>query len=165
MPLGWSGRRWRLTLGAIAVSVLGLGPALGGARATLARASARGAVPKLIWGPVALPNGNSAFPIYHQLGVDVFQVDLNWADTAPSRPANPDDPADPAYRWPAQLDQAISEARRYGIKLCLLVQGTPRLGQRRPRQRLGTDQRRGLWRLPDGRGAPLSLGASLDDLG
>jgi hypothetical protein len=80
---------------------------------------------KLIWGPVDLPNGESAFPIYHQLGVNVFQIDLNWAQTAPSRPADPQDPNDPAYLWPAQLDQALSAAAQYGIKLCLLVQGTP----------------------------------------
>jgi hypothetical protein len=80
---------------------------------------------KLIWGPVDLPNGESAFPIYHQLGVNVFQIDLNWAQTAPSRPAHPQDPNDPAYLWPAQLDQALSAAAHYGIKLCLLVQGTP----------------------------------------
>jgi hypothetical protein len=98
-----------LLLGALAVA----GPA---------RAAA---VPKLIWGPVVLPNGNSAFPIYHRLGVNVFQVDLNWAQTAPARPADPRSATDPAYQWPAQLDQAVSQARRYGIAICLLVQGTP----------------------------------------
>jgi hypothetical protein len=80
---------------------------------------------KLIWGPVDLPNGKSAFPIYHQLGVNVFQIDLNWAETAPTRPTHPQNPQDPAYVWPAQLDQAVSAAPRYGIKICLRVQGTP----------------------------------------
>jgi hypothetical protein len=55
----------------------------------------------------------------------VFQVDLNWAQTAPTRPADPDSPSDPAYVWPSQLDQAISEGARYRIRICLLVQGTP----------------------------------------
>ena len=72
-----------------------------------------------------LPNGQSAFPTYHRLGVDVFQIDLNWAQTAPTAPTHPDDPSDPAYRWPSQLDQAIREAGHYGIRICLLVQGTP----------------------------------------
>ena len=85
----------------------------------------RAPVPKLIWGPVTLPSGESAFPIYHQLGVKVFQIDLNWADTAPSLPADAQNPNDPAYQWPAQLTLALSQARRYAIKICLLVQGTP----------------------------------------
>jgi hypothetical protein len=84
-----------------------------------------GPVPKLIWGPVTFPDGSSAFPTYHRLGVNVFQIDLTWAETAPSRPANPDNPSDPAYQWPAQLNQAIAQAARYHIKICLLVQGSP----------------------------------------
>jgi hypothetical protein len=80
---------------------------------------------KLIWGPVNLPSGQSAFPIYHQLGVQVFQVDLNWAQTAPSRPANPQDPNDPAYQWPANLSEAIRQAAQDRIQICLLVQATP----------------------------------------
>jgi hypothetical protein len=84
-----------------------------------------GPVPKLIWGPVTFPNGRSAFPTYHRLGVDVFQIDLNWAETATSRPADPDNPSDPAYQWPAELTQAIAQAARYHIKISLLVQGAP----------------------------------------
>jgi hypothetical protein len=80
---------------------------------------------KAIWGPVALPNGRSAFPSYHRLGVKVFQIDLNWADVATSRPADPEDPADPAYSWPAELDQAVAQAAHYGIRVCLLVQDSP----------------------------------------
>jgi hypothetical protein len=85
----------------------------------------RGPVPKLIWGPVVLPNGRSAFPTYHRLGVKVFQIDLSWAETAPTQPADTENPADPAYVWPAQLTTAVRQARRYGIKVCLLVQQTP----------------------------------------
>jgi hypothetical protein len=96
-----------------------------GSLGALAGAGRAGPVPKLIWGPVTLPNGKSAFPIYHRLGVDVFQIDLTWSEVAPTRPANPENPQDPAYQWPAQLDTAISEARRYGIQVCLLVQTTP----------------------------------------
>jgi hypothetical protein len=92
---------------------------------TVATTRTHGSVPKLIWGPVTFPNGRSAFPTYHRLGVDVFQIDLNWAETTPSRPADPDNPSDPSYQWPAQLSQAIAQAARYRIKICLLVQGTP----------------------------------------
>jgi hypothetical protein len=79
----------------------------------------------MIWGPVVLSNGKSAFPIYHQLGVDVYQIDLNWAQTAPTSPGDPTNPGDPAYRWPAQLDTAVAQAAQYGMRICLLVQGAP----------------------------------------
>src|SRR5436309_3527417 len=62
---------------------------------------------KMIWGPVQLPNGRSAFPTYHRLGVQVFEIDLLWSQVAVSRPANAQDPRDPAYHWPAQIDEAI----------------------------------------------------------
>jgi hypothetical protein len=91
----------------------------------LAATRTDGPVPKMIWGPVTFPNGSSAFPTYHRLGVNVFQIDLTWADTASTRPADPDNPSDPAYQWPAELSQAIAQAARYKIKICLLVQGTP----------------------------------------
>jgi hypothetical protein len=84
-----------------------------------------GPVPKLIWGPVLLPNGASAFPIYHRLGVNVFQIDLSWSAVAPTRPADAQNPKDPAYQWPAEVDTAIRQARAYDIKVCLLVQTTP----------------------------------------
>ena len=44
---------------------------------------------------------------------------------AKSRPAEPRNPADPAYQWPAELDQAVEEARRSGIKVTLMLIGTP----------------------------------------
>jgi hypothetical protein len=119
-----------LTLGATALP----GRSSGAPRAPSARASAghrarhsarSSPVPKMIWGPIVLPNGRSAFPTYHKLGVKVFEVDLSWAATAPTKPANPEDPSDPAYQWSAQLDQAVSEAAHYGIKICFLVKSTP----------------------------------------
>jgi hypothetical protein len=79
----------------------------------------------MIWGPPTLPNGRSAFAIYHQLGVRVFQIDLLWDEVAPNRPQDPTNPRDPAYRWPAYLNRVMSDARSYGIQVCLLVQRTP----------------------------------------
>jgi hypothetical protein len=81
---------------------------------------------KMIWGPLTMPNGSSAFPVYHRLGVQVLEVQLNWADTAPVQPANPTNPADPAYRWPQALEQAISQGARYGIQVSVMVKGTPK---------------------------------------
>lgn len=79
----------------------------------------------MIWGPVTLPDGRSAFPTYHRLGVRVLQIDLDWSTTAAARPVDARSPTDPAYVWPAQLDEAVQQAQRYGIRLCLLVQRTP----------------------------------------
>jgi hypothetical protein len=88
---------------------------------------------KAIWGPVNF-RGKSQFPIYHDLGAGIWEYSLDWSQTAPTQPANPTDPADPAYQWPAELDQAVSEAGKYGIRITLLVRQTPRWanGNRRP---------------------------------
>jgi hypothetical protein len=88
-------------------------------------ATATAATPKMIWGPVTLPDGRSAFPTYRRLGVRVYQVDLEWSQAAPTRPANPQDPNDPAYQWPANVTRAAAEAARYGMQVCLLVQDAP----------------------------------------
>jgi hypothetical protein len=80
---------------------------------------------KMIWGPLTLPDGASAFPTYRQLGVQVLQIELIWARTAPTAPADPTNPADPAYHWPRALDEAVSEASQYGIQVAVMVRGTP----------------------------------------
>jgi hypothetical protein len=80
---------------------------------------------KAIWGPLNLADGTPAFPVYRQLGVDVYEVQLDWDTTATRRPADPRDPNDPAYRWPATLDDAVRQAQDAGIQVALLVKGTP----------------------------------------
>jgi len=80
---------------------------------------------KGFWGPAAV-DGVSQFPIYDQLGVTIYQTTLSWATTAPTRPADARDPADPAYAWPAQLDDAVAEAGRYGMKVLIQISGAPR---------------------------------------
>lgn len=87
-------------------------------------AEARQSVKKSIWGPVRV-NGVSQFPIYRDLGAGIYQANLLWSSAAPTPPTRPTDPADPAYHWPVALDDAISEARRYGIRVALLIQGAP----------------------------------------
>jgi hypothetical protein len=87
--------------------------------------SAGTGVEKLIWGPTRLPDGASAFPTYDELGVDVFQIQLRWPVVAPTRPDSPEDSTDPAYRWPADLDYAISQARDHGIDVAVLVTHSP----------------------------------------
>jgi hypothetical protein len=80
---------------------------------------------KAIWGP-ATRNGHSQFPIYRDLGVGIWQDILNWSKVAPTRPAHPRDPADPAYQWPAELDDAIAQGKRFGIRTSLTVMFAPR---------------------------------------
>ncbi len=105
--------RLRLLLSAVFAVALAL-PATADARTT-----------KSIWGPVRLPGGASAFPVYRDLGVDTFQYALTWSHAAPSRPSQPADPADPAYHWPPELDEAIRLGRRYGVKVAVLVNASP----------------------------------------
>ncbi len=90
--------------------------------ATFAQPAA--ALQKAIWGPVQV-GGVSQFPIYQDLGVDLFQYTVPWDGVAPTQPANPTDPNDPAYRWPAELDQAVAEATPRGIRVLAMVMRTP----------------------------------------
>jgi hypothetical protein len=69
--------------------------------------------------------GRSEFPLYHRLGVGIFEMDLNWADVAPTPPRNASDPADPAYRWPAEISFAIQQASRYHMRIMLQAIATP----------------------------------------
>ena len=79
---------------------------------------------KAIWGPVTV-SGQSAFPIYHDLGVGIFQMSVNWAAVAPRPPRHARDPRDPAYRWPAEIDYAVAEAARYRMRILLQVNNAP----------------------------------------
>jgi hypothetical protein len=74
---------------------------------------------KAIWGPV------NEFPTYNELGVGIYQYGLGWDAVAPTRPADPTNPADPAYKWPADLDFALSEAQKYGIRVSIQVLRSP----------------------------------------
>jgi len=87
--------------------------------------SVAGAAEKAIWGPTQLPNGASAFPTYKDLGVDTYQIQLRWNDAASERPRKPRDPNDPAYKWPADFDNAVAQARRSSIRVSPMVIGSP----------------------------------------
>jgi hypothetical protein len=80
---------------------------------------------KAIWGPDTLPDGRSAFATYQDLGVDVLERQLSWRDVASARPTHPRNPADPAYQWPASLDATVAQASRHGIRVALMLKGTP----------------------------------------
>ena len=80
---------------------------------------------KAIWGPTRI-DGVSQFPTYKDLDVSIYQIQLRWEDVARrGRPADPTNPADRTYRWPEDIDFAIEEAARHGIKVLILIQGTP----------------------------------------
>ena len=79
---------------------------------------------KAIWGPVEV-NGVSQFPIYRNLGAKVYEIGLRWDSVAPNRPADPTNPADPAYRWPAELDQAVQAAGQAGMRVSIALVGAP----------------------------------------
>ncbi|MEA2396641.1 MAG: polysaccharide biosynthesis protein PslG [Thermoleophilaceae bacterium] len=80
---------------------------------------------KAFWGPTQV-NGASQFPIYHDLGVSIFQTGLVWAEVAPTRPANPRNPDDPAYRWPADVAYAINQAGSQHMRVLLMLSYSPR---------------------------------------
>jgi hypothetical protein len=102
---------------AIAVPLLG-GGAVEGARAA-------GPALKAIWGP-ATRNRVSQFPLYRELGDQLYQDDLHWDVIARRRPRHPRNPNDPAYAWPAEVTSALSEAKRYHMKVALQIIGAPR---------------------------------------
>ena len=91
----------------------------------LAAPATAGAGLKAIWGPTTLPNGKSAFPVYKDLGVEVLEYPVHWSSIAPSRPADPRNPDDPAYRWNQDLDTAVAQARRNGMRVALMVLTAP----------------------------------------
>jgi len=80
---------------------------------------------KAIWGPVRV-GGVSQFPIYRELGVGIWETRVSWATVTPTRPTDPRDPSDPAYRWPADLDDAVAEGKRYGIRVAVVLTESPR---------------------------------------
>jgi len=102
---------------AVAIVALALGAATPDAHAA-------DGLEKAIWGPAQV-DGVSQFPIYQDLRVTLFQTTLSWADVAPTRPADERDPRDPAYRWPAEVDYAIREAERHGMKVLLMLISAP----------------------------------------
>lgn len=89
-----------------------------------AQASDAAAFSKAIWGPVTR-NGQSQFPLYKQLGVGIYETGIEWDHTAPERPKNPSDPNDPAYRWPSAVDDAVAQAKRYGMRVSITLTRSP----------------------------------------
>jgi hypothetical protein len=90
----------------------------------MAAPAAAPAFSKAIWGQVTR-TGVDQFPLYHQLGVSIYQTELRWDLTAPSRPRRATDPHDSAYRWPGELDHAITQATRFHMRVMLQILYAP----------------------------------------
>lgn len=91
--------------------------------AALAPAGAS-AFQKAVWGPASY-RGVNQFPLYHSLGVHIYQTELDWNTVARRKPKDPTSPGDPAYVWPAQLTTEIHEAQRYGMRVLIQVGNAP----------------------------------------
>src|SRR5690348_4447208 len=79
---------------------------------------------KAVWGPV-YRNGVNQFPVYRQLGASIYEIPLYWNIAAPTRPRHPTDPNDPAYRWPAEIGQAVAQAKRFHMRVLIQLIDAP----------------------------------------
>jgi len=113
-PADSRNRRHTFLLAALAAALLAVAVPPAGARPLL----------KAFWGPDQR-NGVSQFPVYADLGVDVYQTQLRWDQIAPVRPVDPEDPGDPAYRWPPGLDRILQEASDHRMEVLLMLFGAP----------------------------------------
>jgi hypothetical protein len=92
-----------------------------------APADARQSRKKSIWGPLTV-KGKSQFPIYRDLGVGIYQMGLNGlrVGIGSQRPRDPTDPSSRRYGWPTDIDYAVKEGRRYGIRVAVQLIYSPR---------------------------------------
>jgi hypothetical protein len=89
-----------------------------------ASADGRSVALKAMWGP-AVRNGASLFPTYQELGVRIYEEHILWSSIALRRPHDARNPDDPAYVWPAEVTQAVAEAKRYHMQVALQIVGAP----------------------------------------
>jgi hypothetical protein len=89
-----------------------------------AQPGAAGAFSKAIWGE-AYHDGVNQFPLYHKLGVSIYETDLIWSNVAPTRPRNATNPSDPAYEWPSGITQAMQLAAQFHIRVLLQIDDAP----------------------------------------
>lgn len=80
---------------------------------------------KAIWGP-AVHGRTSLWPIYHKLGVGIYEDALDWSFVAARRPRSPRNPRDRTYLWPPAVTRAVAQAARYHIRVALELTRSPR---------------------------------------
>ena len=118
------GRLPAIALLGLLLTVACVGALGGSATGQTARAAKLPPQKKGVWGEIEL-NGRSLFPTYRQLGIGIYNTAVHWDAIAPTKPTNPTDPADPAYQWPAFLEKLIADAAANGIKVQLMLIGSP----------------------------------------
>ena len=69
-------------------------------------------------------NPAKAFPLLHNLRVEVLRLNLDWSTVARKRPPNPTSPNDPHYNWTVP-DRLVRYAARYKIKVLFSIYGSP----------------------------------------
>jgi hypothetical protein len=111
-------------VGTLAACVGALALALTLSACLTATRGAEAASLKAMWGP-ATHDGVSLFPTYHDLGVRVYEDRLAWQSIATRRPRSPRNPHDQAYIWPAEVTQAVAEAKHYHMRMALQIIGAP----------------------------------------
>lgn len=89
-----------------------------------APADARQSRKKSIWGPLTV-RGKSQFPIYRDLGVGIYQISLDGNAAGFDRPRDPTNPLSRRYNWPKAIDYAVSEGKRYGIRVAVQLIYSP----------------------------------------
>jgi hypothetical protein len=101
-------------------------PAANNGKKVVKAAPPKQTIKKSMWGSPVMHDGRSIFPILKDLGVGLYSIQVRWEMIAPTvKPVNPTDPNDPAYQWPQYLTDAVNEATANGMKVQLLIMGTP----------------------------------------
>lgn len=92
----------------------------------LAPAAARAAdsTKKSLSGPVEI-DADSVFPTYHSLGAGIYVMTLDWSQVALLKPERARDADDPSYDWPAEIDEAVDEARANHLRVAVTITGAP----------------------------------------
>jgi hypothetical protein len=79
---------------------------------------------KSLSGPVEI-EAESVFPTYHTLGAGIYVATLDWSQVALLKPERARDADDPSYEWPAEIDEAVDEARANHMKVAVTITGAP----------------------------------------
>jgi hypothetical protein len=79
---------------------------------------------KSLSGPVEI-EAESVFPTYHTLGAGIYVTTLDWSQVALLKPVRARDADDPSYDWPAEIDEALDEARANRMKVAVTITGAP----------------------------------------
>jgi hypothetical protein len=79
---------------------------------------------KSLSGPVEI-EAESVFPTYHTLGAGLYVTTLDWSQVALLKPERARDADDPSYDWPAEIDEAVEEARANHMRVAVTITGAP----------------------------------------